>query len=343
MSIIISMAKKSLKLNLAKRICLLVFGLIIAFAVNINFTSVNALDKSTLYLGGFAAGFTVTTKGCEVIGISEVVSENGLRSPAKDAGIKEHDIILSVGGKETNTFEDIDAVLSDYKKGSLFITIKRDGETLIKELIPIKDLTGKYKLGVYVRDKLTGIGTITYVDKSGTVMALGHPICGDDDKAIEIKSGELFACNIYGVEKGERGKAGELKGMFLSEAILGYIDNNLAVGIKGRLCSTFDKSKLNEIEVGEGHIGEASIVTTVQGLNAEEFSVSIVKAEKNAKDNRNFVIKITDKKLLDIAGGIVQGMSGSPIVQDGKIVGAITHVFLNDPTRGFGISIQNML
>ena len=303
---------------------------------------VNAETKN-VYLGGYPAGFTITTVGAEVLGLSDVVTDGGVVSPAREIGIKENDLILNTGGKETNTFEDIENVLNGCEGKTLMITIKRGEEVQIKEITPVLDLSGKYKLGLYVRDRLSGIGTITFIKNDGEFMALGHPICNEDEKVINIKKGEIFGCNIFGVERGERGKAGELRGMFINDIKIGIITNNLTVGIKGRLDSSFDKSKLSKIEIGEAHPGNASIFTTVEGETPKEFSIAIVKSDRYAKDNRNFVIKITDKKLLEIAGGIVQGMSGSPIVQDGKLVGAITHVFLNDPSRGFGINIENML
>lgn len=336
------MAKKPNELNYIKKALIVVYIIALLFCGNHIIVS-KASNDETLYLGGFTAGFTITTRGCEVIGLSEVVTEDGIKSPAKDVGIVERDVILSVGNVETNTFEEVDTVLSKHKSGSLLVTVKRGNEVIIKEVTPVKDLSGKFKLGVYLRDKLTGIGTITYVKDNGEFTALGHPICAENDESIELKEGTLYACSVYGIEKGERGKAGELRGMFLSDAVIGVIEKNLAVGIKGKLNDNFSIADLNKIETGVAKQGAASIFTTVNGTMPKEFSISIVKVDKNAKDNRNFVVKITDKRLIEISGGIVQGMSGSPIVQDGKLVGAITHVFLNDPTRGFGISIQNML
>lgn len=336
------MAKKPNELNYIKKVVIIAYLIALLFCGNQIIVS-KATNDETLYLGGFTAGFTITTRGCEVIGLSEVVTEEGIKSPAKDVGIVERDVILNVGHNETNTFEEVDDVLSRHKGGSLLVTIKRGNEIIVKEVAPVKDLSGEFKLGVYLRDKLTGIGTVTYVESNGEVTALGHPICAENDQPIELKEGKLYSCSVYGIEKGERGKAGELRGMFLSDAVIGVIDKNLAIGIKGKLNDNFSLKDLNKIEVGIAKQGAATIFTTVNGTTPKEFSISIVKVDKNAKDNRNFVVKITDKKLIEISGGIVQGMSGSPIVQDGKLVGAITHVFLNDPTRGFGISIQNML
>lgn len=302
-----------------------------------------AYTEDGLYLGGFTAGFTITNKGTEVLGLSEVVTEDGVVSPAKEGGIMQGDVIVRIGNKETNGYDDLEGILNGCNGEKLSLTIERNGEISVKEITPVKDLSGKYKLGLFLRDKMTGIGTVTFVKKDGGFMALGHPVCGENGKTIEISGGELFACSIFGIERGVRGKAGELRGSFFSDQKIGDIKENTEVGISGKLNDDFDYKSLTKIDVGEGHIGNATIFTTVEGTAPKEFSISIIKVDKNEKENRNYVIKVTDKTLLSVAGGIVQGMSGSPIIQDGKIVGAVTHVFLNDPTRGFGISIENML
>lgn len=334
------MFDKFIKKVSLKRIIVVLVALVLLSvnpAVNVNASSEN------IYLGGYAAGFTITTKGAEVLGLSEVVTESGVVSPAKEAGIVENDVILNISGKDTNTLEDLEKVLDNCAGKTLSVTVKRDNEIIKKEVAPVKDLSGKYKLGLYIRDKLSGIGTITFIKEDGVVMALGHPICNENNNVLDIVGGELYKCSIYGVEKGERGKAGELRGMFISDNKIGTVCENLSVGISGVIDISCNLSTLTKIKTGEAHTGSASIVTTIDGVTPSEYSISIVKVDKHSKENRNFVIKVTDKNLIELAGGIVQGMSGSPIVQDNKIVGAITHVFLNDPTRGFGISISNMM
>ena len=188
-----------------------------------------------------------------------------------------------------------------------------------------------------------GIGTLSFITGDGTFMALGHPVCEDDGKTCDIVGGKISLCSVYGVTKGERGKAGELKGIIIEDKPIGNITGNYKQGIKGKVTDDFDLSKLDKVQTGEGRIGKAEIITCIDGIRRDSFSVSIVKAEFSGKEDKNFVIKVTDKRLIDYSGGIVQGMSGSPIVQDGKLVGAVTHVFINDPTRGYGISIDNML
>ena len=198
-----------------------------------------------------------------------------------------------------------------------------------------------YKLGILIRDGVSGIGTITFI-KENRIAALGHPILNDNNSLVEIIGGNVYTCNITGCVKGERGKAGELKGNFIRISPFACIEKNLLCGVYGCLNDNFDYKTLKKVKIGEAVPGEASIYSTTTGNLPKEYSISIIKVDNN-EDYKNFVIKVTDKELLNTTGGIVQGMSGSPIVQNGKLVGAVTHVFLNDPTRGFGIKIDKMI
>ena len=305
--------------------------------------SMGAKAPTTVYLGGFAAGFEVNVKGAYVIGLSDVITENGIFSPSKDAGIVCGDRIMAIGDTEINCAFDITKALKGYFGGAVVADVRRGDDRILKEITPRKDLSGRYKLGLFVRDALEGIGTVSFVTEDGTFMALGHPVCEDDGKACEIVGGKISLCSVYGVTKGERGKAGELKGIVIEDKFVGDITGNFKQGIKGKVKGDFDVLKLDKIQTGEGRIGKAEIITCIDGVKTDSFSVSVVKAEYSGKEDKNFVIKVTDKRLIDYSGGIVQGMSGSPIVQDGKLIGAVTHVFINDPTRGYGISIENML
>ena len=296
-----------------------------------------------VYLGGFVTGFDIKIKGAVVLGLSDVITENGIFSPAKDAGVESGDRIVSVGETEINSALDITKALNNYKGGMVIVTLYRGDEKLIKEIEPKTDLSGRRKLGVFVRDGIEGIGTLTFVKSDRTFMALGHPVTDDGGRVVEIVGGELFGCSVYGAVKGQRNKAGELKGMIIGDKPIGVLSANALQGIKGQLSDDFDLSELDKVEVGVGRIGNAEMITCTDGVTPQSFSVSIVKAEFGDKADKNFVIKVNDKRLIDYSGGIVQGMSGSPIIQDGKLVGAVTHVFINDPTRGYGISIENML
>ena len=300
-----------------------------------------------LYLGGFPAGFNLNTKTVEVVGICDVITSEGMASPARDSGIKNGDIIVSINGRSVESAADINQIISDdYKK--YYIEIEREGERLKLDVAPAKDLsTGSKRLGVLVKDTISGIGTVTYIDKANNKFAsLGHPVADLKNKLIEINGGTVYNCLIYDVKKGVKGTPGELHGAFENNSVLGSAKINCPCGIFGDLAANYDTSKLIKIEKGsvkDVSVGKACIYTTLYGNTVKEYDISIVKTDKDNKDNRNFVIKIDDKELLAAAGGIVQGMSGSPIVQNGKLVGAVTHVFVNDPTRGYGISIDNML
>ena len=298
----------------------------------------NAYASETIYLGGMPAGFTLSTRGAEVLGICDVVCENGLVSPLKDSGIKEGDIIYKINEHEISSALDIKNALNNNENA--IIEYKHDGQTIIKQVKAVKDVNGNHKLGVYIRDNVSGIGTITYI-KGKKFASLGHPVLDDNGQVLEISGGKLYNCNISGYIKGLRGRAGELKGAFLRNEPIATIVKNLDCGVYGNITDNFDTSNLIQVELGTAKIGDAYIYSTIEGCTPKKYAISIVKVDEFG--NKNFVVKINDKELISKTGGIVQGMSGSPIVQNNKLVGAITHVFINDPTRGFGISIENMI
>lgn len=322
-----------------KKILKLLFVAAVIFCLSFNPVIANAETDGSYILGGFPIGIQIQTRGAYVVSIDEVICSDGVVSPARDAGINTGDIILSVDGKDINSNSDLFSVLSAYDGGELIIEIERQDEKIIKNVTPCKDVDGNVKLGISVRDNLTGIGTVTCIDLNGNFVALGHPVIDGDGKNVEIVDSKVFNCSIYGIIKGRRGHAGELQGIILEDEVTGKLIENTPTGIYGK----FDKSIVGKkYKLGNGKIGKASIFACVDGTTVKEYSISIVKSEKNSH-NKDYVVKITDKELLNLTGGIVQGMSGSPIVQSGKIVGAITHVFINDPTRGFGICASKIL
>ncbi len=320
------------------RIICLISALLCLF--NLNIINVSASSGEKIYLGGMPAGFSLATKGAHVVGLCDVLTKDGLNSPAKNAGLNVGDIILNIDGFEVNNAFDIEkAVKNDNEKT---LNILRDNEKLLLNVTPSKDLSGNYKLGVFIKDDINGIGTITFI-KNNRFASLGHPILDDNKNIVEISGGTLFDCSITGVIKGEKGQPGELRGAFLKTNVFASIDKNLDCGVYGDINSHgFENIQLKEIDVSNAKVGSASIYSTIDGDCTKEYSISIIKCD-DENGNKNFVIKVTDKELLNKTGGIVQGMSGSPIVQDGKLIGAVTHVFVNDPTRGFGISIYKML
>lgn len=306
-----------------------------------------AADTHSLYLGGFPAGFSLNTTTVEVIGICDVLTAEGMKSPARDAGIKTGDIVEKINGEEVNKTSDItDIVLKDYKK--FIITVLRASDIMDFEIKPAVDAsTGLKRLGILVKDSISGVGTVTYIDKLNNKFAsLGHPVTDFNSTMIDINGGTVYGCLIYEVKKGVKGTPGELRGAFENNYIIGKARKNCACGIYGDISNGFDVSGLTPVDkasIENVKIGKAYIFTTLHGNQPKKYEISIVKVDKHNKDNRNFVIKIDDEELLKQSGGIVQGMSGSPIIQNGKLIGAVTHVFVNDPARGYGIAIDKML
>ncbi len=309
-------------------------------------SSVSA-ESATVYVGGMSAGFTLKTDGAQIIGFSEVITENGAISPALQAGIKTGDIIRKVAGVRVHGVKDLNEIVNKSKGRELVYEVERGNEQLHFSIKAVKERNSShYKIGVLVRESVSGIGTVTYIDKeTGRFGALGHAVVGENNRIMSISDGMVYECSIVGVNKGIRGKAGELRGMFLNDKRFGNAEKLCDCGIFGQICEDFKVSDLfcAVADSQNAQPGNAYIYSTVNGVCPEKYTVDIVKVDKNNKENKNYVIKITDERLIAQTGGIVQGMSGSPILQNGKLIGAITHVFLNDPTRGYGIDIQAML
>ena len=327
----------------------MVLALATAGGLGYSYVSVTAdAEGREVYIGGVPAGFTLSAGGAQVIGICEVIGENGVCSPASEAGIRTGDIITKAAGINVETVGELNEILSKCKGKSVEFCVRRGENTLTLSIQPVRDKsTGRYKIGVLIRDSVSGIGTVTYIDKTTKRFgSLGHSVVGEDHREMKISGGKVYQCSIVGVTKGLRGKAGELRGMFLNEDGIGSAEKLCDCGIYGQVSTTYDLSGFPTAmtaEIDDVKPGNAYIYSTVNGVCPKKYTVDIVKVDKHNKGNKNFVLKITDKDLISETGGIVQGMSGSPIVQDGKLIGAVTHVFLNDPTRGYGIDINAML
>lgn len=333
------------KIKFSRLIIVFVFLIVLS----VTGTAVGATAESKeVYVGGMPAGFTLGLGGAQVVGISEILTADGSKSPAREADICIGDIILSLNGISVESAKDLDTILAMEKREEMSVSLQHNGDKINKKIRPAKDITtGRRKLGILVRDSVSGIGTVTYIEKDTLRFgSLGHPVVGENGEAMRVAGGKIYNCSIVNVVKGLRGKAGELKGVFLNDNAIATAETNCEAGIFGRFDDDFDFSDFKTVEtatISSAHPGKATIFTTIDGVTPKEYSISIVKVDKLNKQNKNFVIKITDDTLLSQTGGIVQGMSGSPIIQEGKLIGAVTHVFLNDPTRGFGISIDNML
>lgn len=335
-------AIKRVKCALAALICSIC--LIFAFVPTVN---AKADSADEIYLGGFAAGFMLNTKNVEVIGLCEVDGESGLSCPAREAGIMAGDVIKKINGLQITSVSKLTQTLNeDY---SIYnFDIERNNQLVSVNVKPIKSKkNGKKQFGMLVKDSINGIGTVTYVNKSNlTFGSLGHPVGDASGNIIDINGGVLYGCSVYDVKKGMRGNPGELKGVFDNVTTLGKITVNNSCGIYGKVDNDYNFNSLRKVEVGSVstvEMGKAYIYSTLYGQQCDKYEISIIKVDKTNKENKNFVIKINDQRIIDRAGGIVQGMSGSPIVQNDKLIGAVTHVFINDPTRGYGIAIENML
>ena len=297
----------------------------------------------SLIPSGEAVGITVKTDGLLVTDITEVTSENGQSvNAAYNAGVKKGDRIMAVDGNIIKTNEELsDYIINRHQK--IVLTILRKNKTLNLMIEPVKTDYG-YKIGIWVRDSTAGIGTITCINKeNGEFVGLGHGISDvDTNEIINIRDGNVLKCAITSPTKGEKGKPGELNGVFSNE-LIGKISENTNSGIKGKITNVSNQIEYETADKNEISTGNATILSNVDGMGVKPYNVEIKKITLNNKNGRDMIIKVTDNALLQKTGGIVQGMSGSPIIQNGKIIGAVTHVFINDPTRGYGVFIENML
>ena len=301
-------------------------------------------DRAEVIVCGMPFGVKMFSEGALVVGFSSIEQNGSMVSPAKAAGLRLGDRVICIG--ETTT-ENNDAVKDalEAAAGPVEVIYIRDGEQRQTTLTPLWDAaSGQWRAGMWVRDSSAGVGTLTFADpERGVFAGLGHPISDSDTGAsIALRSGEIVPCEITGCSKGTAGSPGELKGRFLSAHAIGSIRINGENGVYGTTRTRFSGRSMSVAFAQEVMTGEAEIWTTVEGETPRSYRVTIEKIN-DADLRRNMVIRVTDKELLAATGGIVQGMSGSPIVQNGRLVGAVTHVLVNDPTRGYGIFAQTML
>lgn len=307
----------------------------------------SAQERVTLIPGGRPFGIKFFTKGVIVIGVTDIQTYGGLKSPAGDAGVKAGDIITSVDGKAVTTTDELSQYIGDSKGKPTLLTITREGSEITISVTPQKSAAdGIYKSGLWVRDSTAGIGTVTYVNgKTGEFGGLGHGICDPETGLpLPLLKGIVTNVMITGVIKGNENEPGELRGEF-SAFKSGKIDINSECGVFGTLNNVRDFTA-EPIEIcfaSELKTGKAYILTTVEGNTPSMYEIEIVKIYPNSGKTKNFLIRVTDKALIEKTGGIVQGMSGSPIIQDGRLCGAVTHVLINNPRKGYGIFVENML
>lgn len=307
-----------------------------------------AADVTSLVPIGQTVGIQMTTKGVLVVKLSNVQGTSGACCPARDAGIKEGDIITSINGEAVSSNDEMQKQIALSAGHPIELTVTRDGASKTLTATPCEDSNGVFRIGVMARDNMVGIGTLTYVDpKTRAYGSLGHGICdGETGVLMPIKVGSMLYSVVDSVQRGEVGEPGALQGTFVDK-VVGTIDKNTQSGIFGTLIGEDIYTSQPAIPIAapsEVKLGEAEILSNVEGDKVQTYSVQIVKTyPENDEYGRGMMLRVTDQTLLDKTGGIVQGMSGSPIIQNGKLIGAVTHVLVNDPTCGYGIFIENML
>ena len=311
---------------------------------NINITKT---ERRYVFPGGELVGIRLNTDGVIVAGTEEFYSHGKKTDPAAKAGIKIGDIIVSVNGiKITSNDEFAEKIISSEGK-AVSISLMRDNKLTDVELVPeLSDITDMYKCGLWIRDCTSGIGTLTYTDpQTKTVATLGHGIYDSDTKKIlPAFNGEIMSATLSGITKGKSGEAGEIHGMIGCEKY-GNLCLNCNAGIYGMTTVNHENDTLIPVAfASEVKTGKAEIISTLDNTTKKKYEIEIERINYNENDTgKNMIIKVTDKELIGLTGGIVQGMSGSPVIQDGKLIGAVTHVFLNEPLMGYAIFAENMV
>lgn len=312
----------------------------------------NVIERIKLIPGGHSIGVKLNTKGVLVVALSQITTLDGQKCcPAKDAGIKVGDVILEINGVMVNDSNHVIELLNDIKSKA-HVVIERNGHNFETQITPVKaNEDNCYRIGLWVRDKTAGIGTLTfYHPDTNSFGALGHGINDvDTGKLIPVKKGEILHSKVSSIDQGEKGNPGEIKGVFYDcQKPIGDIEKNTIFGIYGKgktkITNPLIEGPIPVAMISEIKLGSAYILTTTKDNMIKKYDIEILEKERQTKKKtKGMVVKIVDKELLNESGGIVQGMSGSPIIQDGKLVGAVTHVFVNDPTKGYGIYIEWML
>lgn len=315
--------------------------------------NVRLLNDTDVYVGGETVGFNLFSEGVICVGSNPVQTESGARQPIVESGIQDGDAILKIDDIEIENIQDIDRIINLPSKAGkeLKLTINRNDSIIDSTITPVFDiLSQKYKLGLWVRNNASGVGTLTYIKQSDFRFgAVGHPIIDDSlGTNFKVDSGNIYKCKLLGIKKGEKNNPGEIRSSInLSDSSLGIADTNCEYGVYGNILNKTIIDASRTATLGgrlSVKLGDAKIYCAIGEEGVKAYDIKIIKANKqNCADGKSMTIKITDKELLKKTGGIIQGMSGSPIVQNGKLIGAVTHVFLSDPTRGYGVYIDWMI
>lgn len=309
---------------------------------------VNVSPKKAVIPCGTPFGVKIYTQGVIVIEISDVMTAEGLISPAKNAGLQKGDIITKINGESVSCNEDLEQIFQKYGCDDINLSVIRNEQPMNISIKPIKSCDDeKYRAGIWVRDSSAGIGTLTYIDsETNTFAGLGHGICDiDTGKVLPVAKGEIVKACISSVKRGRVGFPGELKGHFINSESMGTLYDNNNIGLYGIIKGSVEGSETLNIGMKQ-HVkkGPAKILTTVDGDKPYYYDINIDSINYNTNcPTKNIKITVTDPVLIEKTGGIVQGMSGSPIIQNGMLIGAVTHVFINNPSKGYAIFAETMM
>lgn len=308
------------------------------------------VDQETVYASGMPIGIYVKTQGILVLGTANVEDASGKECHPAQNLVKSGDYIVSVNGEPVYQKEELIEKIDTYGENREVLGVERNGEYIEVSLMPVKSGQGNHLLGIWVRDDLAGVGTLTYYKEDGSFGALGHAVSdGDTGTKMNLSEGWIYLADIVGIKKGEKGSPGELSGVidYGENRCLGTITENTELGIRGKLQTELESAEDQQCyEVcykQDIRPGTAYIISRISGTN-ELYEINIESLDySGTEENKGILFRVTDPRLLTLTGGIVQGMSGSPIIQDGKIIGAVTHVFVSDASMGYGIFIEKML
>ena len=319
---------------------------------NLKTITANVIENTKVIPLGNLIGLKLYTDGVLVVGMSEIKGkDNKIYKPYDDAGIEQGDSIIEINNTKVSTTEDLIQCVSKCKGEAIDVTYIKDGNVLKTQIIPVKASDNTYKIGLWVRDAEAGIGTATFYDKAtNSFGALGHGIQDiDTEELVDISSGEFVTTQIVNIQKGEKQNPGKIEGTIEDCKKIGNIYSNTNFGIYGNSINTseLNLSGIQEVEIASRNqieIGKATLICSLEDGIRKEYEIEIQKVFINNNDNnKSMVVKITDEELLEKTGGIIQGMSGSPIIQNGKLIGALTHVFVSDPTKGYALFADTML
>lgn len=320
---------------------------IVAAALVGSFTAVAAGARELVPVGR-AVGIRLESEGVVIAGIPDMCSDGQTPSPAKNSGLKAGDIIVKVAGTDISSGEDLKELIKKQNGEPIAVHVKRADKLEQMAITPQKTKEGLYSLGILVRDGISGIGTITFYDpETGAYGALGHPVNdGETGVMMPVREGYISHMSVSDVARGKTGAPGQLQGTFDFDNKIGTVITNTDCGIFGEMMNTklLKEKALEAAEDSEIRTGDAYILSNVDGDSVKRYDIEVSRVfTGDEASGRSMLITITDETLREATGGIVQGMSGSPIIQDGKIIGAVTHVLINEPTKGYGISISKML